>query len=57
MFHLVPTRITEQMHRLETIDARDRVDGTPHPERLRQIPPTRAGSLPYLRQARPGERL
>ena len=48
MFHLVPTRITEQMHRLETIDARDRVDRSHR---------TRAGSLPYLRQARPGERL
>ena len=54
MFHLVPTRITEQMHRLETIDARDRVDGTPHPERLRQIPPDTGRFLAILAASAPG---
>ena len=39
MFHSIPTSIRDQMSRLEAIDARDRLDGTAHKERLRQIPP------------------
>jgi predicted O-methyltransferase YrrM len=38
MFHSVPPSITARMEELERIDARDRIDGTPHRERLRQIP-------------------
>ena len=38
MFHDIPVEITAEMKRLEAIDAQDRVDGTPHLQRLRQIP-------------------
>lgn len=39
MFHDIPDKILERMRFLEEIDARDRVDGTAHLDRLRQIPP------------------
>lgn len=39
MFHDIPAEIATEMARLEAIDARDRVDGTPHLQRVRQIPP------------------
>lgn len=38
MFHDIPAEIATEMARLEAIDARDRVDGTPRLQRLRQIP-------------------
>lgn len=38
MFHDIPAEIVTEMKRLEAIDARDRIDGTPHPQRMRQIP-------------------
>ncbi len=39
MFHNIPEVIKERMHFLENIDSRDREDGTPRMQRLRQIPP------------------
>jgi predicted O-methyltransferase YrrM len=39
MFNDMPLSIAARMHELEVIDARDRVDGTPRMQRLRQIPP------------------
>jgi len=39
MLHDIPTPILQRMRQLETIDARDRTDGTPQLQRLRQIPP------------------
>jgi len=39
MFHDVPGRVLEQMRRLETMDTRDRSDGTSRLTRLRQVPP------------------
>jgi caffeoyl-CoA O-methyltransferase len=39
MFHDIPSPILEVMRMLESIDARDRADGTTRLERLRQIPP------------------
>ena len=39
MFAEIPARILERMSHLERIDERDRTDGTPRAERLRQIPP------------------
>ena len=39
MFHQIPEAMLAQMQRLEQIDALDRKDGTPRPQRLRQIPP------------------
>ena len=38
MFHDIPTPIHERMRYLEEIDAKDRTDGTPRMQRLRQIP-------------------
>lgn len=38
MFNSIPSPILERMRYLEQIDARDREDGTPRLERLRQIP-------------------
>ena len=38
MFHQIPKKIADRMQYLERIDSRDREDGTPRMERLRQIP-------------------
>lgn len=38
MFHEIPFSVRERMRYLEEIDARDRIDGTPRIQRLRQIP-------------------
>jgi caffeoyl-CoA O-methyltransferase len=48
MFHDIPEEILEQMRRLEQIDARDRADGTPTLQRLRQIPPETGKFLAIL---------
>ena len=39
MFADIPRPILERMRDLEAVDARDRKDGTPRLERLRQVPP------------------
>ena len=39
MFHSIRKTVLERMHYLEGVDARDREDGTPRLQRLRQIPP------------------
>jgi predicted O-methyltransferase YrrM len=39
VFHDIPQLILERMRQLEQIDRRDRVDGTQHLDRLRQVPP------------------
>ncbi|HWH71024.1 MAG TPA: class I SAM-dependent methyltransferase [Candidatus Sulfotelmatobacter sp.] len=39
MFHDIPQTMLARMRELEQIDARDRTDGTPRLQRLRQIPP------------------
>lgn len=38
MFHTITNAMQERMRELEAIDARDRSDGTPRMQRLRQIP-------------------
>jgi len=38
MFHNIPDNLTKRMKFLEDIDSKDRHDGTPRLERLRQIP-------------------
>ncbi len=38
MFHQIPGRVREVMEELEDADRRDRLDGTPRLERLRQVP-------------------
>ena len=39
MFHKIPVSIKKRMEYLEDLDTKDRIDGTPRMERLRQIPP------------------
>ncbi len=39
MFHPIPQPVQDRMAYLEALDARDRGDGTPRSQRLRQIPP------------------
>ena len=38
MLHNIPDVVSKRMKFLEDIDSRDRIDGTPHLDRLRQIP-------------------
>jgi caffeoyl-CoA O-methyltransferase len=38
MFHPIPKAILDRMQHLEQVDATDRMDGTSHSRRLRQIP-------------------
>ena len=38
MFHDIPEPVRQRMAFLESLDRRDRQDGTPHQQRLRQIP-------------------
>lgn len=37
MFHDIPPAILDRMRHLESIDTQDRLDGTPHSQRLRQV--------------------
>ena len=39
MFQKIPSAVLDRMRHLERLDALDRVNGTPPPKRLRQIPP------------------
>jgi predicted O-methyltransferase YrrM len=48
MFHSIRTSILERMAYLEKIDARDREDGTPRLQRLRQIAPETGRFLALL---------
>lgn len=56
MFKSIPPEILKQMRRLEAIDARDRTDGTPHMQRLRQIPPETGKFLAILAASAPAGR-
>jgi len=46
MFNDLSADVLEVMHELEARDKRDRDDGTPHLERLRQITPDTDASSP-----------
>ncbi|NLM96200.1 MAG: O-methyltransferase [Halanaerobiaceae bacterium] len=48
MFEKISKNMKDRMLYLESIDARDRVDGTPRLERLRQIPPETGKFLALL---------
>jgi predicted O-methyltransferase YrrM len=39
MFESISPAMLSRMHELESIDLRDRIDGTPHSKRLRQVSP------------------
>jgi predicted O-methyltransferase YrrM len=57
MFHDIPAEIMAEMERLEAIDARDRVDGTPRARRLRQIPVETGKFLALLLASAPAGRV
>ncbi len=53
MFHAIPSIILNRMHSLQAIDARDREDGTPRMQRMRQIPPQTGKFLALMAAAAP----
>jgi len=53
MFHAIPEAIQKRMHELEVIDARDRGDGTPRLQRLRQIEPDTGKFIAMLAASAP----
>jgi predicted O-methyltransferase YrrM len=53
MFHSIRQPILERMQYLEEIDAKDRTDGTPRPQRLRQIPPETGKFLALIAASAP----
>lgn len=53
MFHQISKPVLDRMHELEEIDARDRQDGTPHSQRLRQVPPDSGRVLAFLAASAP----
>ena len=53
MFHNIPPAIWERMRFLEEIDTKDRTDGTPRMQRLRQIPPETGKFLALLAAGAP----
>ncbi len=53
MFHEIPEAIQRRMEKLEAADARDRRDGTPQAERLRQITPETGRFLALLAASAP----
>ena len=53
MFHDIPFKVQERMSALESIDARDRLDGTPKARRMRQIPPETGKLLALLAAGAP----
>ena len=53
MFHDIPRAILDRMAYLERIDARDRIDGTPRAQRLRQITPDTGRFIAFLAASAP----
>ncbi|GAG56191.1 unnamed protein product, partial [marine sediment metagenome] len=48
MFHNISELVIRRMNYLESLDSKDRADGTPRMERLRQIPPETGKFLSIL---------
>jgi len=53
MFNNIPANMQARMQYLETMDSRDRQDGTPHLQRLRQIPSQTGRFLALLAASAP----
>jgi len=53
VFHGIPEPIASRMRELEQIDERDRVDGTAHLLRLRQVPPETGRFIALMAAAAP----
>jgi caffeoyl-CoA O-methyltransferase len=56
MFHDIPEPILIRMRELERVDSRDRTDGTPRLQRLRQIPPDVGKFIALVAAASPAGR-
>ena len=56
MFHDIPAAMMARMRELEQVDSRDRTDGTPRLQRLRQIPPAVGKFIAILAAAAPAGR-
>ena len=57
MFHQIPDLIQKRMVYLEGLDAKDREDGTPRLQRLRQIPPETGKFISLLAASAPPGKL
>lgn len=57
MFQGIPDRVARRMSELEEIDARDRQDGTPRLQRLRQVPPETGRFIALLAACAPAGRV
>jgi predicted O-methyltransferase YrrM len=57
MFHDIPPAVLERMAYMEAVDARDRVDGTPHLQRMRQVEPISGRFLAWLLACAPAGRV
>jgi caffeoyl-CoA O-methyltransferase len=53
MFHTISEPVLARMHALEQIDARDRLDGTPRLQRMRQVPPVTGHFLAIMAASAP----
>ena len=53
MFHTIPSKIEQRMHYLESLNAKDRQNGTSHLQRLRQIPPETGKFIALLASVAP----
>lgn len=53
MFHDIPDKVLSRMRFLEAMDGRQRIDGTDHLERLRQVPPMTGRFLALLAASAP----
>lgn len=53
MFHSIPLEVQQRMRYLEEIDAKDRQDGTPRLQRLRQVPPDTGRFIALLAASAP----
>lgn len=53
MFNDIPEPVLDRLKYLEQVDAQDRADGTPRPERLRQIPPETGKFIALLAASAP----
>jgi len=53
MFHNIPELVIRRMRYLEDLDSKDRANGTPRMERLRQIPPETGKFLAILAASAP----
>lgn len=57
MWHDMPVLIEQRMRMLEAVDARDRQDGTPRRQRVRQIPPETGKFIALMAAAAPAGRI